>query len=219
MDKYKHLIDHTCLYPEANINTIKKLCEEAMRYQFAAVCVNPTWVSFSANMLKQSPVKVCAVIGFPLGVTTTESKCFEALEAIQNGADEIDVVINHSYIGTPSLENELNQLVHKVDGRATIKLILETSSLTKSLIKHVCLIAKKVGVDFVKTSTGFSDGGATVEDITLMRETIGDIMGVKASGGIQTYEDIKKMVNAGANRIGTSSAVDIIKGVDSKREY
>ena len=195
-------IDHTLLKADANKEQILSLIDEAKKYEFASVCVNPTWVKTAAELLKDSSVKVCTVIGFPLGASTSAVKAFEAKDAIANGADEIDMVIN---IG--ALKSRNLKLVED-----DIKVIIETCLLTDEEKVEACQLAKLAGADFVKTSTGFSTGGATIEDIELMREAVGPIMGVKASGGARTLEAAQAFIRAGATRIGTSSGVAIMKG-------
>jgi len=210
LNKY---IDHTVLKPEASIADIKKLCAEARKYKFATVFVNPSYIKLAAKLLKGSDVKVGCAIGFPFGATTTEVKVMEALQAIKNGAQEIDMVIN---IGTVKSKNyklveaDIKSVVMAVKPIG-VKTILETSLLTNQEKVRVAKIAKKVGAWFVKTSTGYSTGGATVDDIKLLRKTVGPKMGVKASGGIRDYKTAIAMIEAGANRIGTSSGVKIIK--------
>lgn len=207
-------IDHTLLKPAATQADIAKLCEEAKKYDFCSVCVNPYWVSFARNLLKGTDVKVCTVIGFPLGASTTAVKTFETKDAVQNGADEIDMVIN---IG--ALKDKRNDIV-LADIRAVreactghiLKVIIETSQLTDEEKVRACKLSAQAGADFVKTSTGFTGGGATAEDVALMRKSIPDTMKVKASGGVRTREDFDKMVAAGAERIGASSGVKIIEG-------
>ncbi len=210
------LIDHTLLKPDATEDQVRQLCKEAAEYHFASVCINPSFVKLCAELLKGSTAKVCTVIGFPLGATSTDVKCFEARTAIENGATEIDMVINIGAIKAGKLDvvaydiREVVMVGHSAG--ALVKVILETSLLTDDEKVLACLLSKEAGADFVKTSTGFSSGGATVEDIALMRRTVGPDIGVKASGGIRTREDMEKMVKAGATRIGASAGVRIIKG-------
>ena len=207
------IIDHTELKPDATKGQILQLIEEAKKNKFASVCVNPRWVKEANRGLKDSGVSVCVVIGFPLGANTTETKAFEANDAIKNGATEVDMVIsigelkdkNYDYV-----EQDIKAVVDVAKGKALVKVIIETCLLTKEEKIRACELAKKAGADFVKTSTGFSKGGATVEDVKLMRETVGTEMGVKASGGIHTKEEATKMIEAGATRIGTSSGISII---------
>ena len=210
------IIDHTLLKPDATEEQIRQLCKEAREYHFASVCVNPGYVKLCSELLKGSTAKVCTVIGFPLGATSTEVKSFEAQKAIENGATEIDMVINIGAIKAGKLDlvaydiREVVMVGHNAG--ALVKVILETSLLSDEEKVLACLLSKEAGADFVKTSTGFSSGGATVEDIALMRRTVGPNIGVKASGGIRTREDVEKMVKAGATRIGASAGVRIIRG-------
>ena len=215
------MIDHTILKANATQSDIEKLCEEAKEYNFASVCVNPYWVPLASDLLKNSTVKVCTVIGFPLGATSSESKASETEIAILQGADEVDMVINVGAIKnnqTDIVEKDILAVVNSArkTGKAqnkniTVKVILETCYLTKDEIKNACLCAKNAGADFVKTSTGFGTGGATVEDVKLMKETVGSSMEVKASGGIRDYETAIKMIEAGATRLGTSSGIAIVE--------
>ena len=215
------MIDHTILKANATQSDIEKLCEEAKKYNFASVCVNPYWVPLASDLLKNSTVKVCTVIGFPLGATSSESKASETEIAILQGADEVDMVINVGAMKnnqTDIVEKDIFSVVNSArqTGKAqnkniTVKVILETCYLTKDEIKNACLCAKNAGADFVKTSTGFGTGGATVEDVKLMKETLGSSMEVKASGGIRDYETAIKMIEAGATRLGTSSGIAIVE--------
>ena len=210
------LIDHTLLKPTATVEQIKQLCAEAKEYHFASVCINPGYVKLCSELLQGSTVKVCTVIGFPLGATSTEVKAFEAQKSIENGATEIDMVINIGALKARELDvvaHDIREVV--LTGHAAgalVKVILETSLLNDEEKVLACLLCKEAGADFVKTSTGFSSGGATAEDIALMRKTVGPDIGVKASGGIRTREDVDKMVQAGATRIGASAGVRIVKG-------
>lgn len=209
-------IDHTALKPDVKRETIKKLCEEAVKYGFPAVCCNPAHVKFAAGLLKDTPVKVCTVIGFPLGANTPEVKAFETSDAIRNGAEELDMVINISAVKDGDydlVENDIRAVIGAATGKTLVKVIIETCLLTDDEKIKVCQICKKLKVGFVKTSTGFSTGGATVEDIKLMKETVGDGIGVKASSGIKTRESAMRMIEAGATRIGTSSGVRIIEEI------
>lgn len=218
LNKY---IDHTLLKPETQVEQINQLCEEAKQYQFASVCVNPTWVAHCSELLKDSDVKVCTVIGFPLGATTTETKAFETKNAIENGADEIDMVINIGSLKDrryEEVEDDIKAVVDAANGK-TVKVIIETSLLTKEEKQKACELAKKAGAHFVKTSTGFSGGGATVEDVRLMRLAVGPEMGVKASGGVRNLEDAQAMIKAGATRIGASAGVQIVSGLESNSDY
>lgn len=207
------MIDHTILKPDATQAQIDTLCQEAALYQFASVCVNPTWVKRAAQNLKNSNVDVCTVIGFPLGANTTETKVFEAKKALEDGATEFDMVINIGALKSGNfelIENEIKEIVQAVKNHV-VKVIIEISFLNKEEIQHVCQIAKLAGAHFVKTSTGFSASGATVEAVKLMRETVGPEVGVKASAGIRDRNTAIAMVQAGANRIGTSAGVAIVK--------
>ena len=207
------LIDHTLLKPEATDDDIKKLCEEAARYRFASVCVNPTWVRAAACNLHGTGVPVCTVIGFPLGATLADVKAYEARRTIFDGAREVDMVINIGALKSGDdclVEHDIRSVVevaHEYD--AICKVIIETALLTDDEKVRACLAAKEAGADFVKTSTGFSKGGATVADIALMRRTVGSELGVKASGGVKGLDDARKMVEAGATRIGASVGVKI----------
>lgn len=214
-------IDHTLLKADANEEQIHALIDEAKEYQFVSVCVNPTWVKTAANALKDSPVKVCTVIGFPLGASTTTVKAFEAKDAIANGADEIDMVINIGALRSRNyklVEDDIKAVVES-NGTKLVKVIIETCLLTDDEKVKACQLAKSAGADFVKTSTGFSTGGATIEDIALMRKTVGPDMGVKASGGARTLKAAQAFIKVGANRIGTSSGVAIMKGKESHGSY
>lgn len=207
-------IDHTLLKADATKSQIETLCNEAKEYGFFSVCVNPTWVSFAANILEGSDVKVCTVIGFPLGATTSETKAFETVNAILYGAKEVDMVINIGALKSGDLaavKNDIEAVVNAAKGQALVKVIIETSLLTDDEKKTACRLAVEAGADYVKTSTGFSTGGATAGDIQLMRETVGPEIGVKASGGVRTAADAKAMIEAGASRIGASSGVAIVK--------
>ncbi|MEH7303917.1 deoxyribose-phosphate aldolase [Neobacillus drentensis] len=210
------MIDHTLLKPEATKQQIETLCQEAKEYKFASVCVNPTWVSTAKELLQGSGVMVCTVIGFPLGATTSETKAFETKNAIENGAEEVDMVINIGALKDHNdelVENDIRAVVVAAKDKAHTKVIIETSLLSKEEKIRACELALKAGADFVKTSTGFSTGGATAEDIALMRKTVGPDMGVKASGGVRNTEDVQKMIEAGATRIGASSSIAIINGL------
>lgn len=209
---YNKLIDHTILKQNATISDIEKLCKEAIEFNFMSVCVNPAYVEMCANILKNSDVKVCTVIGFPLGANSTAVKVFETHDAIKNGADEIDMVINVTMLKDKEYNyvfNEIKAIKNACEGKL-LKVILETCLLTDEEIVKACELSVKAGADFVKTSTGFSTGGATVHHVALMRKTVGPNIGVKASGGIRTHEDLLSMVEAGANRIGTSAGCKII---------
>lgn len=207
------LIDHTLLKPEATDEDIKRLCEEAARYGFASVCVNPTWVRAAACSLHGSGVPVCTVIGFPLGATLSDVKAYEARRAILDGAREVDMVINVGALKSGDdclVEHDIHVVVEVAhEYAATCKVIIETALLNDDEKVRACQAAKKAGADFVKTSTGFAKGGATVHDVALMRRTVGSELGVKASGGVKGLEDARKMVEAGATRIGASVGVKI----------
>src|SRR5580700_8260134 len=209
------LIDHTLLKPEATREDIQKLCQEALEYGFASVCVNPWNVSHAAELLRGSAVCVCTVVGFPLGATLPIVKALEAAEAIKVGAQEIDMVIHIGALksGQEALaEADIRGVVEVSHHAGTLcKVILETALLTKEEKVRGLLLAKKAGADFVKTSTGFGPGGATVEDVRLMRETVGSGTGIKAAGGVRTLSDLQKMVEAGATRVGSSSGVKIVQ--------
>lgn len=208
------LIDHTALKPNTTKESILKLITEAKTYDFASVCVNPCWIELAHQELKNTDVKVCTVIGFPLGANTTEVKVFEAKDAIEKGAQEIDMVINIAMLKDKEydyVENEIHQIVEAAKDKAIVKVIIETCLLTDEEKIKACELSQKAGADFVKTSTGFSTGGATVHDIVLMRKTVGAEMGVKASGGVHTHEEALAMVEAGATRIGASAGVKLLK--------
>ena len=208
-------IDHTFLKPAGEKDAVRKLCREAKAAKFASVCVNPCEVALAVKLLKGRAVNVCTVIGFPLGANTTEVKLFEALEALRAGATELDFVVNQRLLkyGPKVCEKELRILADACKSNrkgVVLKLILECCNLTKAEIVRGCKLAKKAGFDFVKTSTGFAAGGATVEDVRLMRKTVGPKMGVKAAGGIRDRETALKMIKAGATRIGTSAGLKLL---------
>lgn len=211
------LIDHTILKAIATQEDVTKLCNEALEYEFASVCINPSFVPLAANLLKDSSVLVCTVIGFPLGSTSTAAKAFEAQEAVKNGALEVDMVINVGALKERREDvvfQDISAVVEAAKGanpEAITKVIIETCYLTDEEKVLACQLAKKAGAHFVKTSTGFGSGGATAHDISLMRQTVGPEMGVKASGGIKNLEQVLEMVKAGASRIGASAGVDIVK--------
>jgi deoxyribose-phosphate aldolase len=213
------LIDHTLLKPDATQDEIRKLCAEALQYEFASVCVNPWNVAQAAELLRASAVKVCTVVGFPLGATLPEVKVFEAQKSIERGAQEIDMVINIGALKSgllPAVEADIHGVVAASHhGGAICKVIIETCLLTREEKIQASLAAKNAGADFVKTSTGFSTAGATPEDVRLIRETIGSNTGIKAAGGVRTLEDLQKMVEAGATRIGASAGVKIIQQLRS----
>lgn len=211
--KYNKFIDNTLLKPDATDAAIKALCKESKEYDFKSVCVNPAYIRLCKEELKGSDVLVCTVIGFPLGSMTTEAKVFETDDAIAKGADEIDMVINISRLKEHDdkyVEDEI-RLIKKACGNHTLKVIIECCLLTEEEKVRACLLAKNAGADFVKTSTGFSIHGATIEDVKLMRETVGPLMGVKAAGGVRTHEEMVEMVKVGATRIGTSSGAKLMK--------
>jgi len=209
-------IDHTLLKPEANAEDIDELCAEAREYKFASVCINPTWVRRAANSLRGSGVVTCTVIGFPLGATTTAIKAMEARRALREGAREVDMVLNVGALKSGDYDQvrediaQVAEAAHEVGGLC--KVILETALLTDEEKVVASALAKEAKADFVKTSTGFGSGGATVYDVALMRETVGPDMGVKASGGVRTLEDVEDMIAAGATRIGASAGVQIVSG-------
>jgi deoxyribose-phosphate aldolase len=209
------LIDHTLLKPEATHGDIRRVCEEALKYGFASVCVNPSNVALTADLLRGSKVRVCTVAGFPLGATLSRVKVFEAEQAIRLGAREIDMVINVGALKSGdyrTVEDDIRAVVDACHGaRAICKVILECALLTNDEKVRACHAAKNAGADFVKTSTGFGPNGATIEDVRLMRGTVGPEMGVKAAGGIRTFADLKKMIEAGATRVGASASVKIIE--------
>jgi deoxyribose-phosphate aldolase len=209
------LIDHTLLKPEATEADIRRLCAEARQYRFASVCINPCWVSVAAAELVDSDVMVCTVAGFPLGASSTQVKSFEAGVAMSEGADEIDMVLNVGALIGGSLDMVRDDIAAVTEtahlGDAIVKVIIETALLTDEQKIAACRLAQEAGADFVKTSTGFSTSGATAADVALMRRTVGPDMGVKASGGIRTLDDLKKMVAAGATRIGASASVKIVE--------
>jgi len=219
------VIDHTFLKPAGEADAVRKLCREAKKYGFASVCVNPAEVPLAARLLKGSKVAVCTVIGFPLGQNTTRAKLAEAQEAIANGATELDFVVNQRWLKVVAtgdndalfaLETELS-LCGRIHPSVVTKLILECCNLTDAEKRLGCVLAKQAGFDFVKTSTGFGSGGATVADVRLMRETVGPKMGVKAAGGIRTLADALAMIDAGATRLGCSAGVEIVKAAAKQR--
>ncbi|PEB43214.1 deoxyribose-phosphate aldolase [Bacillus pseudomycoides] len=219
---YAKLIDHTLLKPDTKKEAIVTLCEEAKKHDFASVCVNPTWVETAAELLKDTDVKVCTVIGFPLGANTPETKAFETQDAIAKGATEVDMVINIGALKDKNdelVERDVRAVVEAAKGKALVKIIIETCLLTEEEKVRACELSVKAGVDFVKTSTGFSTGGATVEDVALMRKTVGPEIGVKASGGVRNGEDMDAMVEAGATRIGTSAGVALVSGKTATTDY
>lgn len=216
------MIDHTLLRADATQSEMAKLTEEAKQYQFASVCVNPGWVAYAAEQLQGTGVDICTVIGFPLGASTSETKAFETKDAIAKGATEVDTVINISALKDGNddyVEQDIRVVVEAVMGKALVKVIIEACLLTDEEKVRACQAPVRAGADFVKTSTGFSTGGATPEDIALMRRTVGPDIGVKASGGVRSLEDMQKMIEAGATRIGASSGVKIMQGGQSTSSY
>lgn len=210
------MIDHTLLKPDATPDQIAQLCYEARKYEFASVCVNPTHVKLCAELLRGSPVKVCTVIGFPLGASSPEVKVFETETALRDGATEIDMVVNIGALKAKDynlVARDINGVVRMAHSAgALVKVIIETALLTDQEKEVASLLSKEAGADYVKTSTGFSGGGATAEDVALIRSTVGPEMGIKASGGVKDYEDAKRMVMAGATRIGASAGIKIVQG-------
>ncbi|NMF03664.1 deoxyribose-phosphate aldolase [Clostridium beijerinckii] len=212
MDIAKY-IDHTILKPEATVEDVKRLCREAKEYNFASVCVNGCYAKLVSTELAGSEVKTCVVVGFPLGAMTKEAKAFETSQAIENGASEIDMVINVGALKDKNyslLKEDIEAVVNAAKGKALVKVIIETCLLTDEEKVKACEIAKEAKADFVKTSTGFSTGGATKEDIALMRKTVGSDLGVKASGGVRDFKAAMEMINAGASRIGSSNSIAIV---------
>jgi deoxyribose-phosphate aldolase len=206
-------IDHTILKPEATVEDVKKLCKEAKEYNFASVCVNGCYANLVSTELTGSDVKTCVVVGFPLGAMTKEAKAFETTDAINNGASEIDMVINVGALKDKNydlLKDDIEAVVNAAKGKAIVKVIIETCLLSDEEKVKACEISKEAKADFVKTSTGFSSGGATKEDIALMRKTVGPGLGVKASGGVRDYKTAMDMINAGASRIGASASIAIV---------
>ena len=221
-NKIAQMIDHTALKADTLESQIVALCEEAREYNFASVCVNPTWVKKAAELLQGSDVKVCTVIGFPLGANTPEVKAFETTQAIKDGADEVDMVINIAALkdgNNELVEADIKAVVDAAKGQALTKVIIESCLLTDEEKVRACELAVKAGADFVKTSTGFSTGGATKEDIALMRKTVGPNIGVKASGGVRNAEDAAVMIEAGATRIGASAGIAIVNGLTADSDY
>ena len=220
--KLERFIDHTLLKPDTTVEDIKKICEEAKEYNFFSVCINPSYVKLSKELLDGSETKVCTVIGFPLGATTSEVKSYETKDAINNGADEVDMVINIGALKSGDydlVKEDIHAVVDAADGQALVKVIIESALLTSDEIVTASKLSKEAGADFVKTSTGFNGGGATEEAVALMRMTVGEDLGVKASGGIRSREDALKMIEKGATRLGASSGVKIIQGEKSNSEY
>jgi len=220
--KLASYIDHTLLKPEAVAAQFDKLCKEALEYRFMSVCVNSSWVTYVAKKLRGTGIKVCAVVGFPLGEMDTRSKAFETRSAISNGADEIDMVINVGALKSGHLkvvEEDIRAIKRACRSNTILKVIIETNLLTEEEKIIACELSKKADADFVKTSTGFLGGGATVEDIVLMRRVVGPRIGVKASGGIRDYNQAVALINAGANRLGCGSSVEVVTGGTAKGNY
>lgn len=216
MNNMAKYIDHTILNADATEKDIQRICIEAKEYNFKTVCINPGWVDYAAHLLKGTDVGITTVIGFPLGANTSEIKAAEAKQAVEKGVSDVDMVINIGALKNedyPTVLNDIKAVVNAVDGKAIVKVIIETSLLNKTEKIRACELAKQAGADFVKTSTGFSTGGATLDDVKLMRATVGPKMGVKASGGVRSYEDAVAMIEAGATRIGASSGIAIVQGV------
>lgn len=214
-------IDHTLLKPESTQTQIDKLIAEAVEHQFASVCVNPTWVSYAAKALKGTEVNVCTVIGFPLGANTSSVKAFETKDAVANGADEIDMVINIGQLKSgqyDAVEADIRAVV-EASGDKLVKVIIETCLLTDDEKVKACQLAVAAGADYVKTSTGFSTAGANIADVTLMRKTVGPNIGVKAAGGTRSYADAEAFIKAGATRIGTSAGVAVVNGETANSSY
>lgn len=212
--KLASMIDHTILKPEADKEQVETICREAREYGFASVCVNSSYVPLCAELLRDTEVKVCTVIGFPLGAMSTAAKAAEARQAILDGAEELDMVIHIGMLkdgNNEYVEQDIHSVVEEARGKAAVKVIIETCLLSEEEKIRACMLAKKAGADYVKTSTGFSTGGATAEDIALMKNTVGKDMKVKASGGIRTREKAEEMRKAGADRIGTSSGIRIVE--------
>jgi deoxyribose-phosphate aldolase len=214
-ERLARMIDHTLLKPEATREQVTRLCQEAREYGFASVCVNPVYVKLCAQLLADSGVPVCTVVGFPLGATPTRVKAFEAREAIRDGATEVDMVIHVGALKSrddKAVEQDIAAVARACHGgNALLKVIIEAALLTDEEKEMACRLAQRAGADFVKTSTGFGPGGATVEDVALMRRVVGPSLGVKAAGGIRSYADAQRMVAAGANRIGASAGVRIVE--------
>lgn len=219
MKNLSQYIDHTLLKADARSADIKKLCEEAQEYKFFCVCINSSYVKFAAHILRDSKVKVCTVVGFPLGACNSQTKAFEAKTAIQDGADEIDMVINISKLKDKKYDKvkEDIKIVQNECRKVTLKVIFETALLSDEEIKEVSLICKDLKVDFIKTSTGFSSRGASLNDIKIMKETVGNEVNIKASGGIRDYETAILMIEAGASRLGVSAGIAIVNGDSSSK--
>lgn len=220
-NKYSKYIDHTNLKADASQADIKKLCDEAKRYNFFSVCVNPSWIRFCKEELKGSNVKVCTVIGFPLGQMTTEAKVFETKDAIAKGADEIDMVLNISKLKAKELDYVTNEIaeIKKATGKHILKVIIETCLLSEQDKINACHCVEKSGADFIKTSTGFSTAGAKIEDIKLFKNNLSDKVLIKAAGGVSNPKDLEDFIETGANRIGTSRGVSLMKNEESNSGY
>jgi len=218
LNKY---IDHTLLKATATSDEIIKLCEEAKEHKFFSVCVNSSYVKLAKKQVEKSKVKVCSVIGFPLGAMSTKAKVYEAKQALKDGADEIDMVINIGFLKSGDLQKVFKDIksVKKVMPKKTLKVILETCYLNKEEILQVSTLALKAKADFIKTSTGFGTGGATIEDVKLMKEVVGNNMKIKASGGVRDAETAQEYINLGVSRLGTSSGIAIVSGTESKSDY
>lgn len=222
IENLERMIDHTLLKPESTEADIQDLCLEAKDNNFKSVCINPGWVKYASDLLTGTDVEVCTVIGFPLGANKTVVKVSETQEAIKDGATEIDMVINIGRIKSEDFAyvyDDIAEVVKAAKGKAIVKVIIETCLLERNEKIRACEIAKRAGADFVKTSTGFSTGGATVEDVKLMRSTVGPEMGVKASGGVRSPQDAQDMIDAGATRIGTSNGVKLVKNESASSDY
>lgn len=220
--KIASMIDHTLLKPDSTRDDIITLCEEAKKYHFATVCIHPFWILTAKEILKESDVGITTVIGFPLGVTSTYAKVAETRDAIASGATEVDMVINIGALKSGddgAVMLDIKRVVQESDGKAVVKVIIETGYLSQEEKKRACLLAKEGGADFVKTSTGFGPGAATVEDIKLMRETVGSDMGVKASGGVRDRSTAEAMIAAGATRIGASAGIAIVSNKTGTGDY
>jgi len=218
MENVASYIDHTLLGADATDAEIQELCLEAKEYNFKTVCINPFWIDYAKDLLLGTDVGITTVIGFPLGANQTQTKVFETKQAIASGATDVDMVINIGALKSEdytSVSNDIKAVVDAAQGKAVVKVIIETALLSKTEKIRASEIAKQAGTDFVKTSTGFSTGGATLEDVKLMRETVGPEMGIKAAGGVRSYEDAVAMVDAGATRIGASSGIAIVEGEET----
>lgn len=216
MEQINKMIDHTLLKAEARKEDVKRLCQEAIEYEFGAVCIHPYYLEYAKGLLEGSQVKLCTVVGFPLGTNGLETKAFETDRAIEKGAEEIDMVMNIGALKDKNYDKvrkDIEAVVRAAKNRAIVKVIIETNLLTDEEKIKACEIVVEAGADFVKTSTGFSGGGATVEDVKLMKSTVGDKIGVKAAGGIRDYRTAQAMVEAGATRLGTSAGVSIVKSI------